>query len=191
MGFCVPVRQSYDGEMSRTYKQHLHCLLPQVLDGYVYLGNTATLNEETMNAFANVVGTAAHKVIRGVILTRQGLESKARNTSMVQDLVKLLPPDLFRTCLARVRTSYSNQKHTVIKSTQCIMLKPCRVRSSAVQCVAALVLCMKRKINKTRTEVCWQEWTSLIFSQMCILMVFMQLLMITSFFRLAHDLLAG
>lgn len=74
----------------------------RVLDGYVYLGNTATLNEETMNAFANVVGTAAHKVIRGVILTRQGLESKARNTSMVQDLVKLLPPDLFRTCLARM-----------------------------------------------------------------------------------------
>ena len=99
-------------------KQHLHCLLLQVLDGYVYLGNTATLNEETMNAFANVVGTAAHKVIRGVILTRQGLESKARNTSMVQDLVKLLPPDLFRTCLARVSTSYSNQEHLVIKSKQ-------------------------------------------------------------------------
>lgn len=75
-----------------------------MLEGYIYLGNIATLSEETMNAFANVVGTAAHKVIRGVILTRQGLESKARSTSMVQDLVKLLPPDLFRTCLARVST---------------------------------------------------------------------------------------
>ena len=75
----------------------------QVLEGYVYLGNTATLGEEVMNAFANVVNTAAHRVIRGVILTRQGLESKARSTSMVQELVKLLPPDLFRTCLARVR----------------------------------------------------------------------------------------
>lgn len=94
------------------FKQHLRCLSLQVLDGYVYLGNTATLNEETMNAFANVVGTAAHKVIRGVILTRQGLESKARNTSMVQDLVKLLPPDLFRTCLARVSTSDSNHERT-------------------------------------------------------------------------------
>lgn len=77
----------------------------QVLEGYVYLGNTATLGEEAMNAFANVVSTAAHRVIRGVILTRQGLESKARSTSMVQELVKLLPPDLFRTCLARVRSS--------------------------------------------------------------------------------------
>ena len=57
-----------------------------------------------MNAFANVVSTAAHRVIRGVILTRQGLEGKARSTSMVQELVKLLPPDLFRTCLARVRS---------------------------------------------------------------------------------------
>ena len=74
----------------------------QVLEGYVYLGNTATLGEEAMNAFANVVSTAAHRVIRGVILTRQGLEGKARSTSMVQELVKLLPPDLFRTCLARV-----------------------------------------------------------------------------------------
>lgn len=74
----------------------------QVLDGYVYLGNTATLKEEVMNAFASVVSTACHKVIRGVILTRQGLEGKARSTSMMQELVKLLPPDLFRTCLARV-----------------------------------------------------------------------------------------
>ena len=55
-----------------------------------------------MNAFANVVNTACHKVIRGVILTRQGLESKARSTSMMQELVKLLPPDFVRTCLARV-----------------------------------------------------------------------------------------
>ena len=61
-----------------------------------------------MNAFANVVSTAAHRVIRGVILTRQGLESKARSTSMVQELVKLLPPDLFRTCLARVRACPHN-----------------------------------------------------------------------------------
>ncbi len=80
----------------------------QVLDGYIYLGNTATLAEETMNTFANVVGSAAHRVIRGVILTRQGLENKARNTSMVQELVKLLPPDLFRTCLARVSVSGSD-----------------------------------------------------------------------------------
>ena len=74
----------------------------QVLEGYIFLGNTATLGEEAMTAFSNVVSTAAHRVIRGVILTRQGLETKARNTSVVQDLVKLLPPDLFRTCLARV-----------------------------------------------------------------------------------------
>ena len=76
--------------------------MPQVLDGYVYLGNTATLKEEVMNAFANVVSTACQKVIRGVVLTRQGLEGRARSTSMMPELVKLLPPDLFRTCLARV-----------------------------------------------------------------------------------------
>ena len=74
----------------------------QVLDGYVWLGNTATLNEETMNSFASAVSSSALRVIRGVVLTRQGLENKARSSSMVQELVKLLPPDLFRTCLARV-----------------------------------------------------------------------------------------
>ena len=152
------------------YMQHLRCLTLQVLDGYVYLGNTATLNEETMNAFANVVGTAAHKVIRGVILTRQGLESKARNTSMVQDLVKLLPPDLFRTCLARVSTSYNNQEHTIIKSTQRIMLKPCRVKRHCrsvhcCSCHSCRVLCIRRKTNETRAEACCQELTSLMFSQ--------------------------
>lgn len=76
--------------------------LLQVMDGYIYLGTIGNLAEEIMNAFANVVSTAAQRVIRGVVLTRQGLEGKARGTSMVQELVKLLPPDLFRTCLARV-----------------------------------------------------------------------------------------
>ena len=53
-------------------------------------------------------------MIRGVILTRQGLEGKARSTSMVPELVKLLPPDLFRTCLARVCNAFSD--HPIIYS---------------------------------------------------------------------------
>lgn len=93
----------------------------QVLEGYVYLGNTATLGEEAMNAFANVVSTAAHRVIRGVILTRQGLEGKARSTSMVQELVKLLPPDLFRTCLARVRSSTTCLLGALIQQYRCLL----------------------------------------------------------------------
>lgn len=77
----------------------------QVLEGYVYLGNVASLGEEVMAAFAAVVGVAALKVARGVVLTRPvpGLEERVKSTQLLQELVKFVPPDLFRTCLTRVR----------------------------------------------------------------------------------------
>ncbi len=77
----------------------------QVLEGYVYLGNVASLGEEVMAAFAAVMGDAALKVVRGVVLMRPtaGLEERAKSTQLLQELVKWLPPDLFRTCLSRVR----------------------------------------------------------------------------------------
>ena len=43
------------------------------------------------------------KVVRSVILTRPGLEDRAHASLPVQDMVRGLPADLFRTCLARVR----------------------------------------------------------------------------------------
>ena len=80
----------------------------QVLEGYVYLGNVASLGEEVMAAFAAVMGDAALKVVRGVVLMRPtaGLEERAKSTQLLQELVKWLPPDLFRTCLSRVRLLY-------------------------------------------------------------------------------------
>lgn len=80
------------------------CIIMQVLEGYVYLGNVASLGEEVMAAFAAVVGAAALKVARGVVLTRPvpGLEERVKSTQLLQELVKWLPPDLFRTCLTRV-----------------------------------------------------------------------------------------
>jgi hypothetical protein len=79
-----------------------------VLEGYVYLGNVASLGEEVMAAFAAVVNAAALKVARGVVLTRPtaGLEERAKSTQLLQELVKWLPPDLFRTCLTRVRAFF-------------------------------------------------------------------------------------
>ena len=76
----------------------------QVLEGYMYLGNIGALGEEVMNAFAAVVNSMCHKAVRGVVLSRQGLEGRARSTSMMHELVKLLPSDLFRTCLNKVRS---------------------------------------------------------------------------------------
>ena len=68
----------------------------------MYLGNIGALGEEVMNAFAAVVNSMCHKAVRGVVLSRQGLEGRARSTSMMHELVKLLPSDLFRTCLNKV-----------------------------------------------------------------------------------------
>ena len=73
----------------------------------MYLGNVASLGEEVMAAFAAVMGDAALKVVRGVVLMRPtaGLEERAQRTQALPELVKWLPPDLFRTCLSRVRAA--------------------------------------------------------------------------------------
>jgi len=42
-------------------------------------------------------------VVRGVILARRGFEDRAAGVTSLQEAVKLLPSELFRTCLARVR----------------------------------------------------------------------------------------
>jgi syndetin len=41
-------------------------------------------------------------VVRGVVLMRPGLEERVRRAHSLPEIVRLLPPDLFRTCLARV-----------------------------------------------------------------------------------------
>lgn len=52
---------------------------------------------------ADVSGDDSSQVVRSVILTRTGLEESARAGVPVQDMVRGVPADLFRTCLARVR----------------------------------------------------------------------------------------
>lgn len=74
----------------------------QVLEGYAYLGNTANLGEEVNSCFVGIITSSALKVVRGVVLTRSGLEDKARSTTILQELVKWLPANLYRQCLARV-----------------------------------------------------------------------------------------
>ena len=46
----------------------------------------------------------AVQVARGVVLARPGLEERVRIMTSLQEVVRILPPDLFRTCLARVRS---------------------------------------------------------------------------------------
>lgn len=74
----------------------------KVLEGYLFLGNVASLGAEVKAAFASTIGASMVKVVRGVLLTRPGMEEHAGSSSAtLQELVRLLPSDLFRTCLAR------------------------------------------------------------------------------------------
>ena len=78
-----------------------------MLEGYIYLGNTAQLGEEVVTCFATVINGNVVKVVRGVVLTRAALEDRARHCTLLQEIVKWLPPDLFRTCLARVSEAFA------------------------------------------------------------------------------------
>ena len=82
----------------------------QVLEGYIYLGGTARLGEEVMHAYASAVDTAVLKTLRSILLTRPGLEGRAKGAGILQELIKLLPADLFRVCLARVRSCHEHQQ---------------------------------------------------------------------------------
>ncbi len=55
-------------------------------------------------------GDDSSQVVRSVILTRSGLEESARAGAPVQDMVRGVPADLFRTCLARVSTFFYPDK---------------------------------------------------------------------------------
>ena len=42
------------------------------------------------------------QVVQGMLLTRPGYEDRIKTTTNMQEMLKWLPSDLFRTCLARV-----------------------------------------------------------------------------------------
>lgn len=43
------------------------------------------------------------QVVKGIVLTRPGFEDKVKGSAHLQEIMKWLPSDLFRTCFARVR----------------------------------------------------------------------------------------
>jgi len=74
----------------------------QVLEGYIFLGNIQELGSRLTNAYISAVSSAAAQMVRGVLLTQPGLEDRARTGASIQEMVRGVPSDLFRTCLARV-----------------------------------------------------------------------------------------
>ncbi|KAK9901648.1 hypothetical protein WJX75_006561 [Coccomyxa subellipsoidea] len=82
----------------------------QVLEGYIFLGNVSELGARLSNAFTSSVSSTVRQVVRSVILTRPGLEESARAGAPVQDMVRGVPADLFRTCLARALMVVTSSK---------------------------------------------------------------------------------
>ena len=67
------------------------------------MGDVSQLGAEVMGCFGAAITAAALKVTRGVIAARRGYEELAANVVSLQEAIKLLPSELFRTCLAKVR----------------------------------------------------------------------------------------
>ena len=57
---------------------------------------------DVCTAFSAAPSSTTHKVLRGVLLARPGKEERAARAQSLEEVVALLPSDLFRTCLARV-----------------------------------------------------------------------------------------
>ena len=68
----------------------------------MFLGHYPHVGAEIAAAFMSAVSATAGQMVRSVILARPGLEARARPGAPLQELVKGIPADLFRTCLARV-----------------------------------------------------------------------------------------
>ena len=66
------------------------------------MGDVSQLGAEVMGCFGAAIAAAALKVTRGVIAARRGFEELAANVVSLQEAIKLLPSELFRTCLAKV-----------------------------------------------------------------------------------------
>lgn len=58
---------------------------------------------QVMAAFAAAVNGAALKVTRSALLARAGAGAELRTSQLLQELVRQLPSDHFRTCLAQAR----------------------------------------------------------------------------------------
>ncbi|KAL3152495.1 hypothetical protein ABBQ32_001530 [Trebouxia sp. C0010 RCD-2024] len=71
----------------------------KVLQGFIFLGHVEELGGEVASAFTNAVNAT---VVQGMLLTRPGFEERVKGSSNMQEMLKWLPSDLFRTSLARV-----------------------------------------------------------------------------------------
>ena len=83
---------------------HLVVLMAGAHLGSCFLSQlTAHLPATVMHSSTYVRVHSAVQVVRGIMMTRPGFEERAKGSANLQEILKWLPSDLFRTCLARVR----------------------------------------------------------------------------------------
>lgn len=63
-------------------------------------GKTIDMSQDLMEIFCVAPQLSMQKVLRGVLLTRQGMEDRIGEKSDIKVMVNLLPRDLFRSCLS-------------------------------------------------------------------------------------------
>ena len=63
---------------------------------------TAHLPTTGMHSSTHIRVHFTVQVVRGIMMTRPGFEERAKGSANLQEILKWLPSDLFRTCLARV-----------------------------------------------------------------------------------------
>ena len=86
-----------------------------------------------MAAFAAAVNGAALKVTRSVLLARAGAGAELRTSQLLQELVRQLPSDQFRTCLAQAR-------------------QPLLLQCAEVQCACMFIVIVEMKLA---SSACW------------------------------------
>ena len=77
------------------------------------LGAVGQLGPEITTSFASGVDASVMAVVRGVLLTRPGFEERLSASTTLQELIKWLPPDLFRLCLSQA--SCSKDLHKLLR----------------------------------------------------------------------------
>ena len=82
----------------------------QVLEGWLFLGNVQELGSRLTNAYMSAVSASCAQTVRSVLLTQPALAARALSGATMHDLTRGVPSDLFRTCLARVPCTPSEQR---------------------------------------------------------------------------------
>ena len=74
----------------------------QVLEGYIFLGNTTQLGSEVTVAYTNAMDAAVLAAARLTIVAHCGGPERAKGITSLQEAIKGMPANVMRICLAKV-----------------------------------------------------------------------------------------